>query len=488
MEGPLRPSVFSSVALLMGLLLICIQCRDDDHARAKKIVTSQCGSCHVLPEPQSLTQDVWQKNILPQMSFYYQWEGQSTYPYANQSFYRKKAALPMNDRTWALIESYYLDNSPVELVEREESAQQVQTRFEEITLTNICGMPSITAMLIDEDETLYCACNQALVSISSLSHVDTILVTKSVISDIVRQNPEELLLLNIGELGPHDIAKGSLNVFDEQTGTEKPLLSQLYRPVEINHIDSSYYISEYGNLKGRFSSVNQETFDRSTLIELPGSYRNYRFDIDQDGADETLIQFSQSLEGVYVMQESAGEIDYERIISFPPEYGFSDLDTADMNRDGYVDLIITNGDNADFSPIDKPYHGLRIYLNDGAGHFEESYFYPMYGATQLKVNDYNGDGYQDVIVSSFFPRDISKSIVLLEQSAEQPMSFDDTYMEHGQTGRWLVMEDGDIDHDGDVDLVLSSFVAGPTNQKPSVLKAWLDESVDVLVLKNRHVR
>ena len=472
--------------ILMAIsVFVLSQCFSIDDEREKKIVTGQCGSCHTPPDPESLTQEIWKSSVLPQMSIYFQWEGSSSYEYANKSFYRKKATLPMNDKTWALIESYYVDNSPIEMIIREESAHKIQDLFQEIPFSNICGTPSISAMLIDDKDKIYCACNGALVCLSHLKDVDTLLRSESIISDIERVDEENLLLLNMGVLGPHDTPQGSLNLFDETDKKEATIVSQLYRPVKVSITDDHYLISEYGNNRGRFSSINKSSLQHTSLIELPGSYQNFLVDIDKDGTTERIIQFSQGLEGIYMMNEDDEKIDYKRIISFPPEYGFSDLDTADMNQDGLLDLIISNGDNADYSYIEKSYHGVRIFLNDGKGQFIEDYFYPMYGATQLSVHDFDGDGDQDIVVSAFFPHDQSKSIILLTQDDSNKLSFEDSYMESSQDGRWLVMEDGDVDADGDIDIVLASFVAGPTNDKPSVLKGWLDKSVDILILLNK---
>jgi len=43
------------------------------------------------------------------------------------------------------------------------------------------------------------------------------------------------------------------------------------------------------------------------------------------------------------------------------------MDTTDVNHDGWTDLVVVNGDNADFSIIPKAYHGVRVYLNNQHG-------------------------------------------------------------------------------------------------------------------------
>ena len=50
-------------------------------------------------------------------------------------------------------------------------------------------------------------------------------------------------------------------------------------------------------------------------------------------------------------------------------YGSSYLELADMNNDGHLDILYTNGDNADYSYVLKKYHGLRIFINDGKNQF-----------------------------------------------------------------------------------------------------------------------
>ncbi|MCB0564242.1 MAG: VCBS repeat-containing protein [Phaeodactylibacter sp.] len=52
----------------------------------------------------------------------------------------------------------------------------------------------------------------------------------------------------------------------------------------------------------------------------------------------------------------------------------------DLNQDGREDILYVNGDNADYSIVDKPYHGVRLFLNNGNNEFSEKYFHPMPGA------------------------------------------------------------------------------------------------------------
>ena len=477
------------MSFLLISFSIFIGCdQGDNHQR--KIVEGQCGTCHMVPEPKGLTQQIWKESVLPQMSFYYQWDKVSVYPYANQSFYNKKAQIPMNDDTWRLIESYYISNSPVVLEIRKDDDYSVQHSFDEIVLRNICSYPSVTAVSINERGVIYCAAENRVYQVSNhFDQIDTLLTSRSIVSQIKVRDDSTLYLLNIGQLGPNDNPIGSLNILNRKTGKEKVLVDSLYRPVYMNQIDRERMIlSEYGNNNGRLSTWGIVSDDLSVNINLPGAYKSFWLDLDQNGQQELLVQFSQAQEGIYVCTALDDPNNYvmERVLSFPPEFGFSDMDTADINHDGYIDLVISNGDNADYSNILKNYHGVRIYINDKKGHFEETYFHPIYGATQLRLVDADGDGDQDIVVASFFTQSASNSLLLLtNDSKADELFFAATKFANAHLGRWMVMDRADMDADGDEDIIVGSFISGPTSIDFEVVKQWKKESVDLLILKNK---
>src|SRR5256885_11339685 len=64
----------------------------------------------------------------------------------------------------------------------------------------------------------------------------------------------------------------------------------------------------------------------------------------------------------------------------------------DFNGDGKPDILYVNGDNFDYSRVLKPYHGIRILENDGHNNFAERDFFPVYGAAQAVVADFDKDG------------------------------------------------------------------------------------------------
>ena len=51
-------------------------------------------------------------------------------------------------------------------------------------------------------------------------------------------------------------------------------------------------------------------------------------------------------------------------------------------------------------------------------------------------------------------------------------------------GRWLTMDVGDVDRDGDEDIVLGSFAMGWSNVSPELEARWR-RGPSVLILKNR---
>jgi len=223
-------------------------------------------------------------------------------------------------------------------------------------------------------------------------------------------------------------------------------------------LDDHLFISEFGNEKGRLSELNKDGSNYKSASDLPGGYKSIIFDFDKDGRDEILVMFAQALEGVYVREVDAIDKRFVPVVSFTPEWGIGDIDTADVNKDGWTDLIVVNGDNADYSTMPKSFHGVRVYLNNKKGRFDEAYTFPLHGATQVQTLDANGDGRIDLLVGCFFAIDKSNNLLLLiDDGKGNEISYSAHRIDESSEGRWMVMDAADVDGDGDTDAIIGSF-------------------------------
>jgi hypothetical protein len=169
-------------------------------------------------------------------------------------------------------------------------------------------------------------------------------------------------------------------------------------------------------------------------------------------------------------------------------YGSSYFDVADFNHDGHFDFVYTNGDNADFSMVLKPYHGVRVFLNNGKNEFKESTFLPMHGASQAFATDFDGDGDVDIAAISFFPdfkKHPEQGFIYFENTGG---AFKAHTTSMAAKGRWLVMDTADIDHDGDTDILLGALDFD-TLVPPGIMSLWRRDKASVMLLRNtQHVR
>ncbi len=196
--------------------------------------------------------------------------------------------------------------------------------------------------------------------------------------------------------------------------------------------------------------------------------------------------FGQAAEGIYAfIQQEDGSFREEKWLEFPASYGSSYFELLDMDLDGDLDILYTNGDNADYTPILKPYHGIRYFENNGQNEFEESFFYPLHGAYKAKPADYDGDGDLDIAAISFFPdfeNHIEEGFVYLENDGANnytAYSFPDV----GE-GRWITMDAGDIDQDGDLDILIGSL-AFEVIPDGGLVEKWTNSGVPFIILENQ---
>jgi hypothetical protein len=123
-----------------------------------------------------------------------------------------------------------------------------------------------------------------------------------------------------------------------------------------------------------------------------------------------------------------------------------------------MDILYVNGDNFDYSQILKPYHGIRIYENDGSDNFQEKYFFPIYGAGRASISDFDLDGDDDIVVAANFgdmENNPERGIIYLENQGMyiyQPYSF-----AMAALNEWNTMGTMDIDDDGDMDVLVGSM-------------------------------
>lgn len=490
--------------IAVGFLITLFNaCNTNPKSEEEKLALSYCGGCHVMPAPNLLDKTAWKEGVLPKMAlrlgieqqpmgFYTNLSTDETIAFTQANIYPNAPILPKED--WEKIVKYYVTNAPDKLPDSSKNypiaadltlfaPQNIPTAIE----------PMVSMLKFDtKSNQLYVGTRQGKIYVlnQQFNRIDSVNVG-SAPSDIRINADGSLDALLMGIMDPNDRMTGTLSkvkkLADGKNWEVKPYLEKLRRPVNQFFIDvdsdglEDIMMCQYGHHLGQFSWFKQQpdhSFQAFQLEGVPGARLIHPHDFNRDGKLDFFVLMAQGDEQMAVFyNRGGGRFEKQILLRFPPVYGSSYADLADFNGDGHLDILYTNGDNADYSMILKPYHGLRIFLNDGHNHFKEKWFFGLNGAAKALADDFDQDGDLDIAAISYFPATDKEGFVYFENRGK--MNFKAQTFANPVQDKWMLLEKADYDRDGDSDLLLGYLERPPYNNPIS------DKMRGLWILQNR---
>lgn len=489
------------------LLFGMVACIQESEPAGKKLAEQYCQSCHLMPEPQTLSQSIWEKHVLPLMAARL---GQPAGEYAEKEQLKELGLLPqasaMSPEEWLQLSRYYIDQAPISPLASEEILP-IKTELKHFEPNKIAFPNEIPfTSLISWDKTqqslIYGNATNKSLNIIDWKANDKESIPMSGAPSFIHPGQNGYYVLTMGKVMPHHDKIGALSFLPIQAngslGPPTILLDSLARPVHASFDDldgdgkEDMVLSNFGYYLGEliwYSDIKGPEPQKQILKPLPGAVKTTIDDFNGDGLPDILALMTQGDEQFLLfLNQGNGQFREKTLLRFPPSNGSTYFQWVDFDQDGRKDILYVNGDNGDYTPIIKNYHGLRLYRNLGNLEFEETFFLEQHGITKAIAEDFDQDGDLDLAAISYFPdyqNRPEESFVYYENTGK--MDFRAASFEASPSGKWLTMHVADFDQDGDQDIVLGSAFFMTNEVPPDYRRNWQRDQTSLLILENKLV-
>jgi hypothetical protein len=332
---------------------------------------------------------------------------------------------------------------------------------------------------------------QVLGAVSHPAHAEVV--------DLDRDGIADILVANLGSFKPTDRRVGSVVwLRGRGDGTFMPftLLDGVGRVADVQAADfngdgkTDLVVAVFGwnetgeirYLENRTTDWSKPTFAQQILDERHGTIHVSVADLNGDGKPDFVALISQEHETVVAflneLDGAGGRFRKETIYAAPhPGYGSSGIELKDLDGDGDLDVLYTNGDVLDQPYFLKPYHTVQWLENPGSPAkgvglgfpFKHHHLATMYGVHRAVAADVDGDGDLDVVAVSFLPEEgfpqrkqqgLDAVIVLEQTEPGRFTRFRRHALEKGSCDH-VTCAAGDVFGTGRTDLVIGNFISTP---------------------------
>ena len=456
---------------------------------------SLCGACHAYPPPESFPRAAWRKEVKQGYDFLR--DSTLTLPYPSAES----------------VVRYYEARAPLERVlpRAENALGETPIRFNRQGFRSADGgtFPAVSNVnlvhLFDPKRLDVLTCDMRSGQVSVLRPYEPTLTWRVLaklpmpahaeVVDLDGDGNLDLIVACLGCFFPTDSRAGSvvwLRGSADGTFTPIPLLEHVGRVADVQAADFNgdgkldLVVAEFGwresgsilYLENRTKDWTKPVFEPHVIDNRHGAIHVPVCDLNGDGKPDFVALISQEHETIVAfLNEGEGRFRKETIYTAPhPAFGSSGIQLVDMNGDGKLDVLYTNGDSLD-SPHLKQFHGVQWLENRGTFPFVHHPLTKMAGAERAVAADLDGDGLLDVVAVSWLPKTSFPerdklgldSIILLRQFA--PGQFARYSLEQRSCDH-ATCAVGDLMGDGRLHLVTGNFYFTNPPPRAAAVTIW----------------
>jgi hypothetical protein len=458
-----------------------------------------CGNCHAMPRPDSFPRDRWYEEVRRGFDFYFQ---------------SGRTDLPLPAQTEVV--AYFRERAPEQLAWEPESFQSTPSpvRFQRRTLwvmddpRHVPAVSYLAPHSSGDEPALWVSDmrngNVSLLVADGTRVLRRIEAARHPVTvwpcELNGNEQIDLVVADLGSFLPEDHQRGRLLWLPD--GARDPdvrpvvLLAQVGRVADVrsadfdNDGDEDLVVAEFGWHRtggihvvwndGVAATAEGLAWRSEVLDGRPGTIHVRPIDLNGDGRMDFIALISQEHETVVAfLNRPAG---FEKVVLYAapdPSYGSSGIELCDVDQDGDIDVLYTNGDTFD-SELLKPYHAIRWLVNEGSYPFREQVLATMPGVHRALPADMDGDGDLDIVACALVPqkqRDapvggvVLEGVLWLEQTASG--RFERHPLSTGapvHAALWV----GDLDNDGDHDILTGGFYEEEESEGKTPALLWFE--------------